>query len=90
MNFLLRLCTKSDDLCIIDSEILAVLFRSFSDANPYDCSTACYAHIPKSQNEECETEYYLKSPELQGNHIIFLQFCRETIPLGTKLLICHV
>ena len=39
MNFVLRLCTKSDDLCIIDSEILAVLFRSFSDANPYDCST---------------------------------------------------
>ena len=39
MNFLLRLCTKSDDLCIIDSETFAVLFRSFSDANPYGCST---------------------------------------------------
>ena len=39
MNFLLRLYTKSDDLCIIDSETLAVLFRSFSDANPCGCST---------------------------------------------------
>ena len=52
MNFLLRLCTKSDDLCIIDSEILAVLFRSFSDANPYDCSAIELLRIT------CCIEYY--------------------------------
>ena len=54
MNFLLRLYTKSDDLCIIGSETLAVLFRSFSDANPCGCSTDC----AKEERNEC---YYKAS-----------------------------